>query len=78
MRGTEGRELEGEIWVWNRILKRPLRIADMAIWDADVVAKRSLGATFSGIILLCSCCTRTAYWADGTILYKLQANLTTS
>ena len=36
------------------------------------------GATFSGIILLCSCCTRTAYWADGTILYKLQANLTTS
>ena len=43
MRGTEGRELEGEIWVWNRILKRPLRIADMAIWDADVVAKRSLG-----------------------------------
>lgn len=43
MRGTEGRELEGEIWVWNRILKRPLRIADMAIWDADFVAKRSLG-----------------------------------
>lgn len=43
MRGTDGRKLEGEIWVWNRILNRPLRLVDMAVWDADTVAGCSVG-----------------------------------
>lgn len=42
-RGAGGRRVEGEIWVWNRILKRPLRIADIAVWDADDVAGCSVG-----------------------------------
>lgn len=42
-RGSEGRRVEGEIWVWNRILNRPLLIVDIAVWDADSVSGFSVG-----------------------------------
>jgi len=42
-RGTPGSELQGEMWVWNRILGRPLRIVDLAVWNADDIACPSVG-----------------------------------
>ncbi len=42
-RGGKGRRFEGEIWVWNRILNRALRIVDVAVWDADAIATDSIG-----------------------------------
>lgn len=42
-RGGDGLLVEGEIWVWNRLLNRPLRIAELAVWDADGVAGCSVG-----------------------------------
>lgn len=33
----------GEIWTWNRILGKPIRIADLAGWNADTIAGPSIG-----------------------------------
>lgn len=35
--------MDGEIWVWNRIINRPLCIADLTLWGKDLVAERSVG-----------------------------------
>ena len=37
------RNTEGEIWVWNRILNRPVCLTELALWNADNVAGCSLG-----------------------------------
>ncbi len=43
----------GEIWVWNRILSKPVRIADLAAWNADKVAGPSIGGNiFRGPLAL--------------------------
>lgn len=33
----------GEMWTWNRLLRRPVMIADIAAWYADTVAGPSVG-----------------------------------
>ncbi len=33
----------GEIWAWNRILQKPIRIADIGSWPADRIAGYSIG-----------------------------------
>lgn len=33
----------GEIWAWNRILGKPVRMADLAAWGRDSVAGASIG-----------------------------------
>lgn len=42
-RSTGSLKAEGELWVWNRILNRPLRIADIAVWGSDDTAGASAG-----------------------------------
>ena len=43
----------GEIWVWNRILGKPVRIADLAAWNGDRVAAPSIGGNiFRGPLAL--------------------------
>ena len=42
-RGAGSLKAEGELWVWNRILNRPLRIVDIGVWSADAVAGPSVG-----------------------------------
>gem|GEM_PF-893313 len=42
-RGNGETGMTGNIWVWNRIINRPLRIADIGIWGRDGVAGPSAG-----------------------------------
>lgn len=42
-RGAGSLKADGELWVWNRILNRPLQIADIGVWGADAVAGPSVG-----------------------------------
>lgn len=42
-RGSDGRKLTGDLWVWNRAVNRPLRLVDFAVWDADTIACASIG-----------------------------------
>ena len=43
----------GELWTWNRLLRRPVMIADIAAWDADHVAGPSVGGNiYRGMLAL--------------------------
>ena len=42
-RGSGTPALDGQLWVWNRILNRPLLIVDMSMWEKDSIAGWSVG-----------------------------------
>lgn len=42
-RGNGSQLADGEMWVWNRRISRPLLIADISLWMSDEVGPNSIG-----------------------------------
>jgi aspartate--ammonia ligase len=43
VRDTDAEALQGEFWIWNRLLRRPVMVADIAARGADSVGRPSVG-----------------------------------